>query len=215
MTDFEQLKEICRVACHERNACKPGFEALMQADSIPAILAVWRKNWDDIFSSKFADVMVKNVVEVYATAADEFRRALFFVNEPSERGIVIISSPTEPITVGGTAKAYIFSPAEVTATENAQVYCRTAGSKIILRGHSYGHIDHADTRVEVREFASAGGTMECHTYNAAEVIIQGGTLIDHGHRRITASGTTAVYSDITRNIELSGDASLHPTNEYK
>lgn len=192
METFDELKEICRRACHERGACRPGFEALMQADSIPAILAVWRQNWDDIFSSKFADVMAEHIAGVYATAGDEFRSARFYVNEPSERGIVIISGATEPIAVGGTAKAYIFSPAEVTATENAQVYCRTAGSLIILRGHSYARIDHADTCVEVREFASASGTMTCHTYNAAEVMIAGGTLIDHGHRRITASDTATV-----------------------
>ena len=110
METFDELKEICRRACHERNACKPGFEALMQADSIPAILAVWRQNWDDIFSSKFADVMAEHIAGVYATAGDEFRSARFYVNEPSERGIVIISGATEPIAVGGTAKAYIFSP---------------------------------------------------------------------------------------------------------
>jgi hypothetical protein len=195
MNEFERLKEICRVACHERGACRPGFEALMQADSIPAILAVWRHNWDDIFSSKFADVIVEHIAGVYATAGDEFRSARFFVNEPSERGIVIISGATEPIAVGGTAKAYIFSPAEVTATENAQVYCRTAGSRIILRGHSYAHVDSKDTCLEVREFASASGTMTCHTYNAAEVMIAGGTLIDHGHRRITASATATVIKD--------------------
>ena len=49
--------------------------------------------------------------------------------------------------------------------------------------------------MEVREFASASGTMTCHTYNAAEVMIAGGTLIDHGHRRITASDTATVIKD--------------------
>lgn len=215
MTDFEKLKEICRVACHERNACKPGFEALMQAENIPQIMRVWRDNWDDIFKSKFSDVMVGNITKIYATAKDEFNASDVWVNEPSERGLVIISNATEPITVGGTARAYLFTAAEVTATDNAQVYCRTAGSKITLRGHAYCHCDSRETEVTVRNFAHADGQMRCTTYNAAEVVIQGGTLVDHGHRRIAAYGGTRVYSDATKGIELGGQSRRYPISEVK
>lgn len=214
MTDFEQLKEICRVACHERNACKPGFEALMQTESIGAILAVWRKNWDDIFASKFADVMVKNIVKVYTTAKAEFNAAEVFVNEPSERGLVIVCDAPQPIEVGGTAKAYIFAPSEVRATDNAQVYCRTAGSKITLRGHAYARIEDKGTSVDVYDFARADGAMRCDTHNAAEVVITAGTLRDYGHRRIAAYGGARIYSDATRGIELDDQSRQYPLNEY-
>lgn len=215
MTDFEKLKEICRVACHERNACKPGFEALMQAENIPQIMRVWRDNWDDIFKSKFSDVMVDNITKMYATAKDEFNASDVWVNEPSERGLVIISNATEPITVGGTARAYLFTAAEVTATDNAQVYCRTAGSKITLRGHAYCGSEHRDTDVKVYNFSKAQGQMRCTTYNAAEVIIQGGTLCDHGHRRIAAYGGTKVYSDTAKGIELGGQSRLYTLAEIE
>ena len=210
MTDFENLKEICRVACHDREACKPGFEALMRAENMSQLLQVWRDNWQDIFSSKFADVMVEHIVNVYATSKADFNAADIYVNEPSERGLVIISGAEDPITVGGSSKAYIFSPSTVTAIDNAQVYCRTEGSSIILKGHSHGGIDNVNTRVVMREFSTANGSMNCETHQAAEVYIGYGTVTDYGHRRIIASGGAIVYSNATKGIELSGEAVQHP-----
>ena len=211
--NFEQLKEICRQACHERNACKPGFEALMQTESIPQIMQVWKDNWDDIFRSRYADIMVKKLTEVDKSMIAEFRKGGVYVNEDSTNGYVIISNPTLPINVGGDARAYIFTAADVTANDNAQVYCRTAGAKITLRGHSYCHCDNSDTIVEVYNFAKADGQMQCHTYNAAQVNISYGTLTDYGHRRIIASGGAVVYSNATKGIELSGEAIQHPLEE--
>lgn len=214
MTDFEQLKEICRVACHERNACKDGFAALMQTENIPQIMQVWKDNWDDVFRSRYADIMVKKLTEVGPSMIAEFRKGGVYVNEDREDGYVIISNPNKPISVGGTARAYIFTAAEVTATENAQVYCRTAGSKITLHGHAYCHCESRETEVTVQDFAHADGQMRCTTYNAAEVVIQGGTLCDHGHRRIAAYGGTRVYSDATKGIEMGGQSRQYPLNEY-
>ena len=210
MTDFEQLKEICRVACHERNACKEGFEALMQAETIPQIMQVWKNNWDDVFRSRYSDIMVKKLAEVGPSMIDEFRKGGVFVNEDREDGYIIISNPDRTISVGGTARAYLFTAAEVTATDNAQVYCRTAGAKITLRGHAYCHSEARDAVVTVYNFAHAEGQMQCTTYNAAEVVIQGGTLVDHGHRRIAAYGGTRVYSDATKGIEIGGQARQYP-----
>ena len=210
MNNFEKLKEICRAACHERDACKPGFNALMRAENMSQLLQVWRDNWQDIFSSKFADVMVANITEVYAAEKEAFNAADIYVNESSDRGLVIISGADEPLRISGRAKAYIFSPAEVTATDNAQVYCRTAGSGIILRGHSYGRIESIDSRAEVQEFASADGTMTCVTRQAAEVSVTDGKIFDFGHRRIAASGNTILYSNATKGITLSGEAEQRP-----
>ena len=216
METFDELKEICRRACHERNACKEGFEALLQAETIPAILDVWRRNWQDVYKSKYADVMADNIVRVYAGLGDEFRRSEVYVNESSERGLVIICRPAARICLGGTAKGYIFgTDAEVEATDNAQVYCRTSGVKVTLRGHAYCHSEARDAEVTVYNFAHAEGQMQCTTYNAAEVVIQGGTLVDHGHRRIAAYGGTRVYSDATKGIEIGGQARKYPISEGK
>ena len=51
--------------------------------------------------------------------------------------------------------------------------------------------------------------------DAAEVIIQGGTLCDHGHRRIAAYGGTKVYSDTAKGIELGGQSRLYTLAEIE
>lgn len=214
MTDFEQLKEICRVACHERNACKEGFSALMQTESIPQIMQVWKANWDDVFRSRYSDIMVKRLTELSPSTIEEMRNGGVYVNEDSERGYVIICNSDRPVSVGGTARAYIFTPAEVTATENAQVYCRTEGSKITLREHAYAHVENKGTSVEVYNFAKADGVMQCNIHNAAEVVMQGGVVCDYGHRRIAAYGGTKVYSDATKGIELGGQSRKYPLSEH-
>ena len=200
MNNFEKLKEICRLACHERNACKEGFEALMQTETIPQIMQVWKNNWDDIFRSRYADIMVKKLTEVDKSMIAEFRKGGVYVNEDSTDGYVIISNPGKPISVGGTAKAYIFTPAKCTATGNAQVYCRTAGSNITLRGHAYCRCESTETEVHVYNFAQANGAMKCYTHNAAEVNITAGTVHDYGHRRIHASAAAVVESNTTKGI---------------
>ena len=103
--------------------------------------------------------------------------------------------------------------AEVTARGNAQVYCRDNDAVVMLREHSYGKFE-AGT-AHVYDFSEANGTFtECHTYNAAQVVINGGRLIDHGHRRIAAYVGAQVFSDTTRNIEIGGQARLYPLSEY-
>lgn len=210
MDNFEQLKEICRQACHERSACEHGFKALMNTETIPQIMQVWKDNWDDVFRSRYSDIMVHRLTELNPSAVEEMRKGGVYVNEDRDDGYVIVSNPDRTINVGGTARAYLFTAAEVTATDNAQVYCRTSGVKVTLRGHAYCHSEARDAVVTVYNFAHAEGKMQCTTYNAAEVVIQGGTLIDHGHRRIAAYGGTRVYSDATKGIEIGGQARKYP-----
>lgn len=213
MTEFEKLKEICRVAAHERSACEQGFKALMETQSFADIMRVWRENWDDIYNSKYADIMAKKIVGVFAEAKDLFHASQVYVNEPAEMGLVIVSSPQQPIEVSGRAKAYLFTAAEVTARDNAQVYCRDKEAVVTLRDHAYGHFK--DGTARVYDFSEAKGVFrECHTYNAAEVMANGGKVVDHGHRRIAAYVDTSVYSDTTRNIEIGGQALLYPLSEY-
>ena len=212
---FAELKEICRLACHERKACREGFEALMRAETVPQIMQVWKNNWDDVFRSRYADIVVKKLDEVNPDMIAELRAGGVYVNADSEEGYVIISHPERPVNVGGTARAYIFTPAVVSATDNAQVYCRTGGSRIVLHGHSYCRCDSAETMVSVFNFAKAEGVMQCHTYNAAEVTINGGRLCDSGHRRIAANGGTMVYSNFTKGITLGPQCRQFPFNEQE
>ena len=212
MTDFEKLKEICRVACHERGACTAGYEALMHADSIGAILAVWRANWEDIYSSKFADVMVERIGEVYRTAKAEMNAAGFWVNEDREQGMVIITNAPRPVTLGGTAKGYIFAKSEVRATDNAQVYCRTDGSLITLNGHARANVSGACV-LHVHQFASARCTAcTCYAYDAAQVTMHQGTVISNGHRYIVAYNATKVYAPTYRGIETDDSSTILQTD---
>lgn len=139
--DFEKLKEICRVACHERNACKEGFEALLAADTTAQLMQVWRKNWQDIYESKFSDVMAARIAEVARSTKmrREMKQADVYVNESSDRGLIIISRPRGTVFVSGNAKAYVFAgPAAVEATDHAQVFCKATGTTLTLRGHAFG-----------------------------------------------------------------------------
>ena len=210
MTDFEKLKEICRVACHERGACTAGYEALMHADSIGAILAVWKANWEDIFSSKFADVMVERISEVYRTAKAEMNAAGFWVNEDREQGMVIITNAPQLINLGGTAKGYVFAPSMVSATDNAQVFCRTDGSDIALHGHATGNISGRCT-LNAYDFSTARCTAcTCHTHGAAQITMHSGIVVSHGHRYIVAYQATKVYANTRRGIETDDSSTLLP-----
>lgn len=208
MTNFERLKEICRVACHERHACQPGFEALMQTNTVGEILSVWKDNWQDIYESKYADIIVEKIADVYADMKTEFNANGVFVNEPSSKGIVIVSNPSDAIAAAGTAKAYIFGSGNVTASDNAQVYCRDEEGYVILTGHSQGFFKAGVA--EVNDFAKAQGVFHGDSFGAAYIILQGGFIVDHGHREITAFGDAVVYSDTKKKIELYANAQLLP-----
>jgi hypothetical protein len=213
MTNFERLKEICRKACHERNACKPGFEALMQTNSVAGILNVWRDNWQDVYESKYADIMANEIASVYADMRDDFIANNVFVNEPTDKGLLIVSVPyaavsQQPITVSGTAKCYIFGSGSVIAKDNAEVYCRDEEGHVTLTDHSQGYFKAG--QIEIRNYAKANGSFTGHCYNAAYIILRGGSLVDHGHLEISAWNDAAVYSNSHKKIELHGNARLLP-----
>lgn len=213
MTGFERLKEICREAAHERNACKEGYVALMQTESVSDIMQVWKDNWEDVYESKYADIVVREIENIYDEMGDEIRAAGVYVNEDSDGGIIIISNPKKKIHVRGTARAYVFTKADVTATDNAQVYNRSSNAQVTLRGHSYGNMKTGTCTV--KNFAEAKGKGTFVTYNAARLIAEGGIVVDNGHKHISAYGGTRVYSDNSRHIELNGQARQRPLIEYR
>lgn len=215
MTDFEKLKEICRVACHQRNACKPGFESLMQTSTVAGILKVWKENWQDVYESKYADIMAEKIAGVYADMRDEFNANNVFVNEPTDRGLLIVAPASQQagqITVSGTAKCYIFGSGNVLAKDNAEVYCRDSQGMVTLCGHARGFFK--DGQVQVRDFARAFGTFQGQCYNAAYILLRGGSVADHGHLEISAWNDAVVYADTRRKIDLHGDARILPLSKY-
>jgi hypothetical protein len=214
MTDFEQLKEICRKACHERNACKPGFEAMLKAEDIGQMMQVWRENWEDLYESKYADILPQYIDDAYATFGEEMRQSGVYVNEDAGDGLLIVANPGKPIRAYGTADCYIFGVAEVTGEDNAKVHARTDEATVTLTGYSQGFFKAG--RAEIRNFSKAQGFFDGDCYDAAYVILRGGTLRDHGHREIMAWGSEAtVYSNTHQKIELYDGAQLLPLNNIK
>ena len=215
MTAFEELKEICRVACHERNACEPGFKALMQTETVGQILAVRRENWQDVYVSRYHDIIARNIPLL---TSEEFRTVLrenqVYVNESAQEGLMIVSNPATEVVAGGNAVAYIFGGGRLTATDNAEAHCRSEAGELLLRGHASGFMETG--RAEVTEFASLQGVFRGECRDAARVNISGGSLCDYGHLEITAWRDATVYSDSRRKITIMSDtARLLPLAEYK
>ena len=145
MESFEELKETCRMACHERNACKDGFAAMLDSANTAELMHVWRRWWEDIYESKYADIMTERIATVRGRLRREMRRSDVYVNESSDRGLVIVCHPPGPVRVGGTAKCYVFgSGADVTAGDHAQAYVRDGGVKLTLRGYATAKVKAGD-----------------------------------------------------------------------
>ena len=153
MESFEELKEICRAACHERHACQDGFAAMLMADNTADLMHVWRRWWQDIYVSKYADIMTARIATATGRLRREMRQSDVFVNEPTERGLLIVCQPERPITVGGRARCYVFgSGVEVVAVDHAQVFCRTKGVRITLRGYATAKVEAGDCELFNRSF---------------------------------------------------------------
>ena len=101
MESFEELKAVCHAACHQRNACKDGFAAMLMAENTADLMHVWRRWWQDIYVSKYADIMTAKIATATGRLRREMRQSDVFVNEPTERGLLIVCKPERPITVGG------------------------------------------------------------------------------------------------------------------
>lgn len=130
--------------------------------------------------------------------------------------MLIVSIPytavsQQPIVVSGTAKCYIFGSGSVIAKDNAEVYCRDEEGHVTLTDHSQGYFKAG--QIEIRNYAKANGSFTGHCYNAAYIILRGGSLVDHGHLEISAWNDAVVYSNTHKKIELHGKACLLPITE--
>lgn len=187
--DYEQFMKECKAACHERHACQEGYEMLLRSESVPEILMTVVRNWDDVWRSKYSDIVAENVTRWFEGLEQEFHAAGFFVNEETAKGIAVVSHPDRVLRFGGRAKVYVFGKAHVIAMDDAQVYCRNAESEIELYDQAYGKIDAG--RVSAHNWATVESHQECTCHNHTTVYAYGGVLNDHGHRRLSvAEGVT-------------------------
>lgn len=212
MTPFELLKTACTQACHDRHACAEGYRAMLAAENISQMMAVWRANWDDIVESKYADIINDSLPAAYPALRQEMNAAGIYVNEcpktAPEYVMVLVTDCDHIVDIHDYAKCYILGNAIVYAWDHSQVYSvRSDKALIALNDHAYGYVSKgwvsAVNAAQLWTSADAvlNGSVMCEAH--------GGTVKAHAYRKIEAQGDTKVYAASDRNITLYGNATIH------
>ena len=212
MTPFEILKTTCTQACHDRHACAEGYRAMLAAENISQMMAVWRANWEDIVESKYADIINDRLPAAYPTLRKEMNAAGIYVNEcprvAPEFVRVLVTECDHIVDIHDYAKGYVLGGATVRAWDHSQVYSDRSDKAIIaLQDHAYGHVS--------KGWVSAVNAAQLWT--AADAVLNGsviceahgGTVKAYAYRKLEASGDTHVYAASERNITLFGNATIH------
>lgn len=211
MTSFEQLKNICTAACHSRHACAEGFLAMLAAENVSQLMAVWRDNWEDLVESKYADIINEQLPAIYPSLKEEMNAAGIYVNEcpqtAPEYVLVIVTDYDYIININDLARCYILGKAYVRAWDHSQVYSEKSDACVVqLFNYSYGHIScgwveaHDYSRLWTSTFASLNGGVKCEAHD--------GVIQANCYLKIEAYGDTKVFSNTDRNITLYGNAKI-------
>lgn len=213
MTSFDQLKQICTHACHDRHACAEGYRAMLATENISQLMAVWRANWEDLVESKYADIINEQLHALYLdpTLRKEMNAAGIYVNEcpktAPEFVLVIVTDYNTVVDINDYARCYVLGKAAVRAWDHSQVYSdRCDQALIMLHGHAYGHVSkgwvQADTasRLWTATDVVLYGSVTCEAH--------GGTVKAFSYRKLEAYGETKVYATSERNITLYGNAKI-------
>ena len=212
MTPFELLKTACTHACHDRHACAEGYRAMLAAENVSQMMAVWRANWEDIVESKYADIINDRLPAAYPTLRKEMNAAGIYVNEcpkmAPEYVRVLVTDYDYIVEIHDYAKCYVLGEATVRAWDHSQVYSDRCDQAVIeLYDHAYGHVGKGvvmasnTTQLWTAAYAVLYGSVICEAH--------GGTVKAHAYRKLEASGDTEVYAASERNIILSGNATIH------
>ena len=212
MTPFEILKTTCTKACHDRHACAEGYRAMLAAENVSQMMAVWRANWEDIVESKYADIINDRLPAAYPTLRKEMNAAGIYVNEcpkvAPEFVRVLVTDHDFIVDIYDYAKCFVLGGATVRAWDHSQVYSVRCDKAIIaLHDHSYGYVEKgwvsAINAAQLWTAADAvlNGSVTCEAH--------GGTVKAYAYRKLEASGDTQVYAASERNITLDGNATIH------
>ena len=212
MTPFEILKTTCTKACHERHACAEGYRAMLAAENVSQMMAVWRANWEDIVESKYADIINDRLPSLYPTLKAEMNAAGIYVNEcpkmAPEFVRVLVTDHDSIIDIYDYAKCYVLGEATVRAWGHSQVYSDRCDQAIIeLYDHAYGHVGKG--RVQAGNFSQLWTAVDAVLYGGVTCEAHGGTVKAYAYRKLEASGDTQVYANSERNITLYENATIH------
>lgn len=213
MTPFDQLKQICTAACHSRHACAEGYCAMLAAQNVSQLMAVWRENWEDLVESKYADIINEQLPTLYLdpTLRAEMNAAGIYVNEcpqtAPEYVLVIVTDFDRIVEINDYAKCYVLGKAYVRAWDHSQVYSEKNEKAIItLYDYAYGHVSKGKTvalghsRLWTSTNAALNGSVTCEAH--------GGELRVSSYLKIDAYGDTKVFSKTDCNITLYGNAHI-------
>ena len=209
MTPFELLKTACTKACHDRHACAEGYRAMLAAENISQMMAVWRANWEDIVESKYADIINDSLPAAYRTLRKEMNAAGIYVNEcpkvAPEYVRVLVTDYDYIVEIHDYAKCYVLGEATVRAWDHSQVYSDRCDESIIeLYDHAYGHVGKG--WVQARNSSQLWTSADAVLYGSVMCAAYGGTVKALAYRKLEAYGDTKVYSTSERNITLYGNA---------
>ncbi len=219
MTAFEQLKALCTEACHTRHACAEGYKQMLASENVSQMMATWRNNWEDVTTSKFADIIAAELPHQYPDLKEEMAQAGIYMNECPEDARkfvrVIVTATDEPVHIYGDAQAYVLDTAKVVAHDHAQVYnVRAAEASVSLLDYSYGSISCGQCTAQNRSRVNISGSATATLNGAIDCHATGGTIIATGYRRIDACGETKVYARNGQSLYLEGSATLHSIDDY-
>ena len=213
MTVFDQLKDICTTACHTRHACAEGYCAMLAAQNVSQLMAVWRENWEDLVESKYADIINDQLPALYLdpTLKSEMNAAGIYVNEcpqtAPEYVLVIVTDYIPIVDIYDYAKCYVLGNSTVCAWGHSQVYSEKNEKAVIaLYDYAYGHaskglaLAFGHSRLWTSTNAALNGSATCEAH--------GGEIRASSYLKIEAYGDTKVHSKTDRNITLFGNAKI-------
>ena len=209
MTPFEILKTTCTKACHDRHACAEGYRAMLAAENVSQMMAVWRANWEDIVKSKYADIINDRLPSLYPTLSAEMNAAGIYVNEcpktAPEFVLVIVTDYDVIVDINDYARCYVLGEATVRAWGHSQVYSDRCDESIVeLYDYAYGHVSKG--WVQARNTARLWTTADAVLNGSVTCEAHGGTVKALSYRKLEAYGDTKVYATSERNITLYGNA---------
>ncbi len=215
---FQLLKETCNAACHERHACADGFKQMLEAENVSQMMAAWRANWEDVVTSKYADIIRNELPKQYSALKAEMNDAGIYMNECPEGAKnfvrVIVTDTEDLVRIYGEAKAYVLGEAKVIAFDHSQVYnSKCADAHVMLYDYAFGNITVGNVSAYNRSSlhcccnAFIAGSVHCDAF--------GGIVVASFYCHINAYRDTVVYSDGNKGIILNGDSQLKPLKDYE
>ena len=208
---YRKLKEISKRACHERHACAEGYKQMLASDNVSQMMATWRKNWDDIVNSKFADIVNNEIPALYSALKAEMNAAGIYVNECPQTApefvLVVVTDHDSVVDIYDRAKCYVLGKTYVRAWGHSQVYSERSEKCLIqLYDRSYGHVSKGCVGASGRSrlWTSTGAVLN----DSAKCEAHGGVIHADSYLKIEAYGDTIVLSKTDRNITLYGNACI-------